>query len=222
MTRPLAYLAALVSALLLTGFTYAHTVTAPDRQRTVGPRTYGTGQIAWRRIGPEKWAYRHRTALVEIRDGRGRVTRLGRRVRELRDSRAALRARVLTLRREVARSQAPTRALSGRSGDLDWLGAVGLVSRYYPAGAWLRSCSASEGDHGRWVPNTQGSGAGGWMQFMEGTWRGFAPDAFTDARRRGMALEPRHFSWYSPVGQAVTGAYMYVNGLRGHWVGAGC
>ena len=37
---------------------------------------------------------------------------------------------------------------------------------------WLLSCSSSEGGHGRWVPNSQGSGVGGWMQMYPSTfWR---------------------------------------------------
>lgn len=65
-SRIVALLAALLAACLLAVFAGSGDA-EPLEQRTVGPRTHGTGQIAWRRVGPEKWAYRYRTALVELR-----------------------------------------------------------------------------------------------------------------------------------------------------------
>jgi len=104
-----------------------------------------------------------------------------------------------------------------------WLAAVSLVETYFPGSrSWLLSCSASEGGWGRWVPNIQGSGAGGNLQFMSGTFYAYVGVAFADARRRGLHLQPEARSWYSPLGQAVTGAYMLSRGLKSHWVGHGC
>jgi hypothetical protein len=104
-----------------------------------------------------------------------------------------------------------------------WLGAVALVEHYFPGSrSWLLSCSASEGGWGRWVPNIQGAGAGGNMQFLSSTFYANVDAAFSSARRRGLRLPASARSWYSPVGQAVTGAHMLSIGQRGQWVGNGC
>lgn len=105
----------------------------------------------------------------------------------------------------------------------EWLAAVAFADRVWPGSAvWLMNCSASEGGHGDWVPNTGGSGAGGWMQFLNGTFYGNVDMAFTEARHKGFVLEPTDRDWYSSVGQAVTAAWMYVHGGRGQWYGSGC
>ncbi|HXH87409.1 MAG TPA: hypothetical protein VNI55_02230 [Gaiellaceae bacterium] len=119
---------------------------------------------------------------------------------------------------------AETRArLTVLQADRDWWFAVRYADRIYPGSAgWLLSCSASEGGHGGWVPNRQGSGAGGWMQFLSGTFYANVDAAFADARARGHVVPRSWRSWYSAGGQAVVGAYMLRVGQRGQWVGAGC
>jgi hypothetical protein len=104
-----------------------------------------------------------------------------------------------------------------------WQRAVREVQRPYPGTeSWLLSCSASEGGWGRWVPNSQGSGVGGWLQFMPGTWSGFYRHAVSDVTRRGFKVPGSSASWYSPLGQALAGAWGVTHGMRHHWVGAGC
>lgn len=84
------------------------------------------------------------------------------------------------------------------------------------------SCSASEGGHGRWVPNSQGSGVGGWLQFMPGTfWRMYGA-AHADVTGRGFLIPRSAASWYSPLGQALAGAWGVMNGRRHEWAGHGC
>jgi len=117
-----------------------------------------------------------------------------------------------------------------------WLRAVEEAQRPYPGTrGWLRSCSAptSEGGWGRWV--RYGGGpyyaglenydvSGGWLQFKFGTFKGFYRHAVDDVTRRGFKVERLDpvAGWLSPLGQALAGAWGYVNGLRGHWAGAGC
>lgn len=104
-----------------------------------------------------------------------------------------------------------------------WLTAVQEAQKAYPGtSAWLKSCSASEGGWGRWVPNSQGSGAGGWMQFMHGTFSGFNRHALSDVRSRGFQHPRSAESWYSPLGQALAGGWAYKRGLTYHWYGGGC
>jgi hypothetical protein len=104
-----------------------------------------------------------------------------------------------------------------------WSKAVDEVQRPYPGTqAWLMSCSASEGGWGRWVPNSQGSGVGGWLQFMPGTWAGFYRHAVDDVRARGFRVPESSASWYSTLGQALAGAWGITHGMRHHWAGAGC
>lgn len=101
----------------------------------------------------------------------------------------------------------------------DWQTAVQLVQRVYPGTAdWLLYISRREGGHGGFVMNHQGSGAGGWMQFMSGTYYGYSDDAFADLARRGFIVDRRTNSWYHPLGQAITAAYMRYTGRDGcHW-----
>lgn len=117
-------------------------------------------------------------------------------------------------------------ALERRLDPRDWLDAVRLVGRYFGAGvaAWERSCSriGSEGGWGRWVSNTQGSGAGGWLQFMPGTFNSVIGRAIGSARRRGMYVPSSARSWHSPLGQALAGVQMLADGRRNEWTGSGC
>lgn len=101
----------------------------------------------------------------------------------------------------------------------DWMTAVGLVQRIYPGTAgWLTYISNREGGHGRFVMNHQGSGAGGWMQFMSSTYYAYSAAAFADARARGYIIDGNWNVWYSPLGQAITAGYMRYTGRDGcHW-----
>jgi hypothetical protein len=108
-------------------------------------------------------------------------------------------------------------------GSRAWFKAIEEAQRPYPGTeAWLKSCSASEGGWGRWVPNSQGSGVGGWLQFMPGTWSGFYRHAVADVAARGYIVPASANSWYSPLGQALAGAWGITHGMRHHWVGGGC
>jgi hypothetical protein len=89
--------------------------------------------------------------------------------------------------------------------------------------SWLHGCAHAEGGDGRWVSNTQGSGAGGWMQFMSGTFYGNVDNAFASANAKlARNIPARYKSWYSRLGQAVTAAYMFRIGQSGQWTGAAC
>lgn len=108
-------------------------------------------------------------------------------------------------------------------GNQAWEKSVLEVQRAYPGTqAWLLSCSASEGGWGRWVPNSQGSGVGGWLQFMPGTFAGFVRHAIEDVRARGFRVPESAWSWYSTLGQALAGGWGITHGMRHHWSGSGC
>jgi len=104
-----------------------------------------------------------------------------------------------------------------------WHRAVKEVQKVYPGTeGWLMSCSASEGGHGRWVPNSQGSGVGGWLQFYPSTFSGFVRHAVDEVRAKRFRVPDTAFSWYSPLGQALAGAWGITHGMRHHWAGFGC
>ena len=104
-----------------------------------------------------------------------------------------------------------------------WREAVREAQKAYPGtDGWLLSCSSSEGGWGRWVPTSQGSGVGGWLQMFPSTfWRMFSA-ARADVRARGFRVPKSAASWYSPLGQALGGAWAIRNGRRHEWVGHGC
>jgi len=108
-------------------------------------------------------------------------------------------------------------------GNNAWHRAVHEAQRPYPGTEpWLLSCSASEGGHGRWVPNGDGSGAGGWLQFMSGTfWRMYGA-ARADVIARGFRVPSSAADWHSPLGQALAGAWGVTHGRSGEWYGGGC
>ena len=112
-------------------------------------------------------------------------------------------------------------ALSRRSipATNDWLTSVRLIQRIYPGTSdWLLYISHREGGHGGFVMNHQGSGAGGWMQFMSSTYYAYNDDAFADARRRGFIVDESLNRWESAFGQALTAGYMRYTGRSGcHW-----
>lgn len=101
----------------------------------------------------------------------------------------------------------------------DWVTAVAVVQRVYPGTRdWLLFISKREGGYGQFVMNHQGSGAGGWMQFMASTFYAYNDRAYADVRRRGWRIDPRTNTWTDPLGQAVTAGYMRFVGLDGcHW-----
>lgn len=114
----------------------------------------------------------------------------------------------------------------------DWLTAVAQVQRVFPGSAgWLIACSSSEGGHGGWVWNgghplgssDHGSGAGGWMQYMEGTFWGDYRPAVADARARGFIIPAESASYTSATGQALAGGWAYShNRPAGKWTGGSC
>lgn len=130
---------------------------------------------------------------------------------------------------------------------MTWLQATRLVDRHLGYGAWLRSCSrtGSEGGWGRWFWNGGypiddavrwryliagvtpsrpygSSGAGGWLQFMPGTFYSVIGAGVVRARRHGLIVPPIARSWLHPLGQAVAGIEMLAEGRRGEWAGYGC
>lgn len=101
----------------------------------------------------------------------------------------------------------------------DWQTAVRLVQRIYPGtSSWLLYISHREGGHGGFVMNHEGSGAGGWMQFMASTYYSNNDAAFADARARGFIVNEAWNQWTHPLGQAITAGYMKYTGRSGcHW-----
>jgi len=107
----------------------------------------------------------------------------------------------------------------------DWHSAVVYVQQWFPGTAeWLLNCSSSEGGHGQWVPNRQGSGAGGWMQYMSGTFYADYNAAVAYLRSRGVTVPSSTASWYSPLGQAIAAGWARYTGHTppGKWTGANC
>lgn len=124
-------------------------------------------------------------------------------------------ARDLWWGRKVAARQSFFRIPTTRT----WTIAVRLTQRIYPGTSdWLLFISHREGGWGGFVMNHQGSGAGGWMQFMAGTFNGYVDDARDSVRRRGFDVDPSVFAWTHPLGQALTAGYMRYTGRDGcHW-----
>lgn len=116
-----------------------------------------------------------------------------------------------------------------KSGNRAWFKAIAEAQKPYPGTeAWLKSCSASEGGWGRWVPNSDGAPPGGWMQMYHSTWRSMwygwygNEGAYQYLIKRGYVVPKSAHSWYSPLGQALASAHGYKFGRRGEWHGAGC
>ena len=101
----------------------------------------------------------------------------------------------------------------------DWRTAVRLTQRVFPGtDEWLLYISHREGGYGPFVMNHQGSGAGGWMQFMASTFYAYSDDARRAVQARGFFVEPSVWSWTHPLGQALTAGYMRYTGRDGcHW-----
>lgn len=101
-----------------------------------------------------------------------------------------------------------------------------FIERLWPGehlGGWAWRCASSEGGHGRFLMNHSGSGAGGQLQFMSGTFYGIIGSAIAEARRAGARNLPASARyWGSPLGQALAGAAMIHHGRRGEWTGPSC
>jgi hypothetical protein len=68
------------------------------------------------------------------------------------------------------------------------------------------------------VMNTEGSGAGGPMQFMESTFDSNMPNARAWIERHGYVVDPRVWRWTSYLGQALVAGYMKFTDQEGcHW-----
>jgi hypothetical protein len=107
----------------------------------------------------------------------------------------------------------------------DWQTAVRIVQRDWPgSGSWLLACSSSEGGWGLWKSNTQGSGAGGWMQYMEGTFYGDLAGALALARQEHLPAPPRSADrWSSALGQAFAAGWAYFHSRSStKWTGSRC
>lgn len=127
------------------------------------------------------------------------------------------------LKRLYKRQQAINRMWAARNADFD-LALRAAAKRYGVSYSWLHACAKSEGHiEGRRTPggpidpfimNNSGSDAGGWMQFMPGTFYGYVG--------RTSGYPAKYKKWKSKVGQAYTAAYMFKIGQSGQWMGAGC
>lgn len=114
-------------------------------------------------------------------------------------------------------------------GNNAWFKAIKQAQRPYPGTeAWLKSCSASEGGWGRWVPNSDGAPPGGWMQMYHSTWSSMwygwygNEGAYSYLTGLGYHVPKSAHSWYSPLSQALASAHGYKFGRRGEWHGSGC
>lgn len=107
--------------------------------------------------------------------------------------------------------------------DRDFQRALLFASHVYGVSySWLHNCAGSEGGFRDWIWNHRGSKAGGWMQFMSGTFYDNVEAAFSYARRHGYNVSGKYASWKSRVGQAFVAAYMFKTGESGQWTGEGC
>lgn len=136
---------------------------------------------------------------------------------------AIAKAERMSYMKYVKEKRAEARRLAAANRDLHL--ALKLASKHYGVSySWLHACAHSEGHiDGRrpgykekdpFIMNHQGSGAGGWLQFMSPTFYG---------NIRGAAPIPnKYHKWNSRVGQAYVAAYMFKIGQSRQWTGAGC
>ena len=101
----------------------------------------------------------------------------------------------------------------------DWKTAVRLAQKVFPGTEqWLLYISDREGGWGPFVMNHQGSGAGGWLQFMPSRSTPTTTTPRPPSQARGFTVDPKVWTWTHPLGQALTGAYMRYTGRDGcHW-----
>lgn len=116
----------------------------------------------------------------------------------------------------------------------DYAVAVRVVERYFGPQPFLWACPESEGGFGEWVWNggyplsrypskpAGSSGAGGWLQFLPGTFESVIADAIARARGLGMPVPSSAYAWTSPIGQALAGVEMLRDGRIGEWHGSTC
>lgn len=220
--KPIVFVAAAVAALSLTAPAGAH-IARPGCTSKLPPRAelacarvnrqHALSTILWARASQRK---------IRVLDA-SQALIIGRVVQDHRWLYRVMTARV----REAERRLGMAVPLSS-----DWLTAVRQVQRVFPGSeAWLVSCSGGEGSHGVWVWNGgepassshHGSGAGGWMQYMSGTFWTDYRQAVADARGRGFKVPAGSASWYSATGQALAGGWAYFHARwPGKWTGGGC
>ena len=172
----------------------------------------------------------YRTKYSQHRRDQGLVTSWppGRKPRNCADARYLasvwkVRAREARVSKQLWLKEHTLRDFVVTPGNRAWQKAVEEAQRPYPGtSSWLLSCSDSEGGWGRWVPNSQGSGVGGWLQFMPSTFTRMFYAALEDVSARGFIVPHTAHSWYSPLGQALAGAWGISNGRRHEWHGSGC
>jgi hypothetical protein len=106
----------------------------------------------------------------------------------------------------------------------NWTRAVRTTQRVFPGtDEWLffisnRECRACYTVSGGFVCNYGGSGACGPMQFMSGTFYGYADNARASVEARGFLVDPSVWDWRNPLGQALVAGYMRFTGRDGcHW-----
>lgn len=121
--------------------------------------------------------------------------------------------RIKTLRWQIQRTLPSTD---------NWVAAMRTAQKPFPGTyGWLefisnRECRACY--TAGFTMNYRGSGAGGWMQFMSGTFYGYSDEAAAWLGRRGYLFDPAVFDWHNPLGQALTAAYMRYTDQDGcHW-----
>lgn len=109
------------------------------------------------------------------------------------------------------------------TGNFDWM-LERAAKKFNVSYSWIHNCAHDEGDtHYRgFIMNSRGSGAGGWMQFMSGTFYDNVGSAFLVIRGKGMPVPLKFKYWTSKVGQAVTASYMFYRGWSSQWTGASC
>jgi hypothetical protein len=128
-------------------------------------------------------------------------------------------------RRIAARARLRAVLRAGLPWTTDWQTAVRIVQRDWPGSSrWLLACSSSEGGWGLWKSNYQGSGAGGWMQYMSGTFYGDLRGALALARQKHRPVPPRAADkWSSALGQAFAAGWAYFHSRPpGKWTGSRC
>lgn len=105
----------------------------------------------------------------------------------------------------------------------NWTRAMRYAQRPFPGTyGWLERTSGRECracyTTTAFICNYQGSGACGPLQFMEGTFYGYADDARAWLASHGFIVDPSVWTWSSQLGQALVGAYMRYTGRDGcHW-----
>lgn len=108
---------------------------------------------------------------------------------------------------------------------------MNVVQSAYPgSSAWLISCSASEGGHGGFVwfehlsypKYGYQTTPGGNLQYMQRTFWGDYNAAIADLHSRNFKEPAGSASYYSPLGQAIAGAWAYSHKGTGQWTGGGC